>query len=509
MVVAIAIRRATPRASNGIGEMTRVWGIAALLLAIGAFESLAQEPNWPALARQDLQAIHDVVEADHPGPEIDPLFRARLEDGLDGAMASADRVADLTQYLYLLIEYANGLPDHHLAVWGNHQHPHWTAASRPETFGPGFVASYRGDAIVVSAMLGVGVPPLGAELVGCGDHDADWLLHRNALRFQGDGALPADRVSGAPLMFLDQGQLDMVRPARCRFLVDGGEQAFDLAWTPARMGWLQPLLAAAAFGNPPQIGGRWVADDLLWISLPILAPSGAGVEAVEELRQMVDAAPADADIVFDLRGNGGGNSFLARGFAVALYGEPLVAWGEGQLYSGIPDAMRASPANREHFQSFRDALGGSRPDDPGLARYLDTILAALDTAIAAGEPLAHLGEPSEPVRTDPPPSEHYGQVFVIIDGRVFSSALLFVDLLRAIDDVTLVGWPTRAHGLYGEIRQLALPSGWAWMSLSTKAFLSAAPGRRGAIEPDLVWDGEIADTAGLEAWVLSLAQGGE
>ncbi len=487
--------------------MRPAWGIAVLLLALGAFETWAQEPDWPSLARQDLQAIHDLVEADHPGPELDPEFRALLEEGFDAAMASADRAADLTQYLYLLIEYANGLPDHHLAVWGNQQHPQWAAVSRPESLGPGFVASYRRDAIIVSAMLGVGVPPLGAELVGCGDHDADWLLHRNALRFQGNRALAADRVSAAPLMFLDQGQLDMVRPEHCRFLVDGGEQPFDLAWTPARMGWLQPLLAAAAFGNPPQIGGRWISDDLLWISLPTLAPTGAAVQAMEELRQMVDAAPADADIVFDLRGNGGGNSFLVRGFAVTLYGEPLVAWGEGQLYSGIPDAMRASPANRDHFQSFRDALGVSRPDDPGLARYLDTILAALDTAIAAGEPLAHLGEPSEPVRTDPPPSPHAGQVFVIIDGRVFSSALLFVDLLRAIDDVTLVGWPTRAHGLYGEIRQVALPSGWAWMSLSTKAFLSAAPGRQDAIAPDLAWDGEIADTAALEAWVLSLTDG--
>ena len=489
--------------------MTRALGIAALLLALGALDTLAQEPDWPALARQDLQAVHDAVAADHPGPELDPEFRALLEHGLDAAMASADRVADLTQYLYLLIEYANGLPDHHLAVWGNQQHPQWAAVSRRETLGLGFVTSYRRDAIVVSAMLGVGVPPLGAELVGCGDHGADGLLHRNALRFQGDGALAADRVSAAPLMFLDQGQLDMVRPERCRFLVDGAEQAFNLAWTPARMNWLQPLLTAAAFGSPPQVGGRWVSDDLLWISLPTLAPAGAAVQAVEEMRQMVEAAPTDADIVFDLRGNTGGNSFLARGFAAALYGEPLVAWGEGQLYSGIPDAMRASPANRDHFQSFRDALGVSRPDDPGLARYLDTILAALDTAIAAGEPLAHLGERSEPVRTDPPPSEHTGQVFVVIDGRVFSSALMFVDLLRVIDDVTLVGWPTRAHGLYGEIRQVALPSGWAWMSVSTKAFLSSAPGRQGAIEPDLGWDGEIADTAALEAWVLSLAQGTE
>ncbi|MCB9946412.1 MAG: hypothetical protein H6842_01140 [Rhodospirillaceae bacterium] len=483
--------------------MRRYWGAALLAIACGIGPAAGQEPDWPALARQDLQAIHDVLDRDHPGPVIDPDFRRRLDGGLDSALARAGRVADITQYLYLLIEYANALPDAHLSVWGNRQNPQWAGVHRGATLYPGFVAAYRGGDILVGASLETGAPGTGLRLLGCGGDDAGGLAVANALRFQGDASLAADWVRAVPLMFLDQGQLDFRRPPSCRFLTAAGVEEIALHWRPVRFAAVQPFLAAAGFGDPPPLGGLWIADDTLWISLPTLEPSGPAVQAMDDLRAMVAQAPAGARIVFDLRGNAGGNSFLARGFAVALYGEPLVAWGEQRLYSGIPDAVRASPGNRAHFQQFRDALGTTRPDDPGLARYLDTLIAGIDAALAAGQPLADLGRPSKPVRTDPPPSAHDGQVIVVIDGRVFSSALLFVDLLQAIDDVTLVGWPTRAHGLYGEIREVALPGGWAWVSVSTKAFLSRAGGG-GAVEPDIPWDGEIADTPGLQRWVLSL-----
>lgn len=480
--------------------MHRVWFAALLSLVTTA---AAAEPDWPTLAAQDLHAMHDILAADHPGPVLDPEFDVALQVGLEAGLSEAKRAETLTHYLYLLIEYANRLPDRHLGIWGERSHPQWAEVRRDDTVFPGFVTGWRRGGIVVSASLDAGAPPEGARLLDCDGIDAGALAARNALRFDGDPSSEADRVRAIPSMMVDQGQLDFLRPQRCRFVIDGAEREIDLAWRPVRFRTLQPSLAQAAFGDPPGLGASELPGGVLWLSIPTLDPQGGEIEAIEAMRARLAASSGVSRIAFDLRGNSGGSSFLARSLAVALYGEALVAWGERRLDTGEPDAIRASAAVRAHYQTLRDSLD-SAPTDRATASYLDAALAAIDTADVAGEPLARLGGRALPSDEPRPPAAFEGTVIVVIDGRVFSSALLFVNLLRIIDDVTLVGWPTRAHGLYGEVREVRLPSGWASMSVSTKAFLSTAVARPVGIDADIRWDGEIADTGALQAWVAAL-----
>lgn len=486
--------------------MHRIW-FAVVLGLIGTLAAAAEEPDWAALAAQDLQAMHDAIAADHPGPVLDPAFGDRLETGLAAGLAQAPRAETLSHYLYLLVEFANALPDRHLGVWGNRDHPQWADVRRDDTLFPGFVLSWRRGGIVVAAAFDADAPPAGARLVECDGLDALDLARRNALRFDGDAASQADLVRAVPAMTVDQGQLDFLRPAQCRFALDGAERTYALAWRPVRFRALQPALAAAAFGEAPAMGAQDLPGGVLWLSIPTLDPQGDDAAAFDAMRARLAAPQGLARIVFDLRGNGGGSSFLARGLAAALYGEAAVAWGERRLRTGEPDAIRASDKVRAHFQALRDAMGAF-PSDQATASYLDAALAAIDAAMAAGEPLARLGRRGPPTDEPRPQAAFDGQVVVVVDGRAFSSALLFVDLLRAVDDVVVVGWPTRAHGLYGEVRDMPLPSGWASFAVSTKAFLGSAVARPTGLEPDILWDGEIADTAGLQAFEATLTPAG-
>jgi hypothetical protein len=63
-----------------------------------------------------------------------------------------------------------------------------------------------------------------------------------------------------------------------------------------------------------------------------------------------------------------------------------------------------------------------------------------------------------------------------------------------------VGQATDAATHYFEVRDERLPSGLSYFS-TLQAFSPATPAQLGPFAPDVAYDGDIADTAALEAWV--------
>ncbi|HET6971352.1 MAG TPA: hypothetical protein VFH92_09520, partial [Phenylobacterium sp.] len=95
-----------------------------------------------------------------------------------------------------------------------------------------------------------------------------------------------------------------------------------------------------------------------------------------------------------------------------------------------------------------------------------------------------------------------GQVFVLTDAVCFSSCLQAVEFFRNLGAVQL-GQPTGADTHYSEYRQITLPSGLSTFS-TLAAMIPAAPRNIGPYTPRDAYDGDIADTAAVEAWVRDL-----
>src|SRR5678815_1163905 len=99
------------------GNTMRTVGLASFLAFI-AGRSLAADvvvEPWVLLTQRDLQAIHDTLAANHPGP-VDPQsdrYRRRLEDGLQVAKAEAARARQYSDYTRALRRYVNGFRDGH------------------------------------------------------------------------------------------------------------------------------------------------------------------------------------------------------------------------------------------------------------------------------------------------------------------------------------------------------------------------------------------------------------
>lgn len=464
--------------------------------------AIAQENPWPERARIDLQAIHDRLAVDHPGPVLDPAFSDRMETGLAAAIGQAADVDDIAGYLYLLMGYVNGLPDNHLAVYGARDNPDWNVVPRDPTVYPGFITAWRDDAFVVRGAFDAAPIRDGMRLVACDGAPIEDLAASNLFAIMGKAEQPADWALYAPLLMIDQGAIAFRQPASCSFA--DGATTIDVAlnWREVQMQSLGASLADAGTGTPPVFGARRLADGGLWVSLPSFVAELLPEATAEQIRAAIAAAQDAPYLVFDVRGNGGGNSILADSFASAAFGQDWVGGERSMDNLTMPAAyLRASDGNRAYFADARDRTSG------GTRAYFDLLVTAIDTALAANEPLAQLGGGGAPLAEQGPTFEplYGGQVFVLTDSNGFSSTLLFVDLMLRHPNARHIGWPTRAHGIYGELRQERLPSGWAYLGFSTKAF----GGQAGiGMIPGELWHGEIADTPALEAWVAELAAGG-
>ncbi|WP_375394672.1 hypothetical protein [uncultured Sphingomonas sp.] len=110
----------------------------------GRFQ-LPAERDWSATLRQDAQALHDEVVANHPGPvnTSDPGFAERNDAQLKRALKRARTARTYEDYFYALREYTASFNDGHFGFgsWGSVATPYAHLAW------PGFLTNYDGRGI--------------------------------------------------------------------------------------------------------------------------------------------------------------------------------------------------------------------------------------------------------------------------------------------------------------------------------------------------------------------------
>jgi hypothetical protein len=110
---------------------------------------------------------------------------------------------------------------------------------------------------------------------------------------------------------------------------------------------------------------------------------------------------------------------------------------------------------------------------------------------------------SPPVATILSPSLMKGQLILLTDNLCFSSCLSVTDDFRSLGALH-VGQPTDAATHFLEVREQYLPSGYSLFS-TLESVDPTAPSQIGPFEPALTYNGDISDTAALEAWVRTYA----
>ena len=124
---------------------------------------------------------------------------------------------------------------------------------------------------------------------------------------------------------------------------------------------------------------------------------------------------------------------------------------------------------------------------------------------AAGRPLWRQGEGTDDAPAAGPAAapQFAGRAYVLTDAACASACLDAVDLWKALGAVQ-VGGETSADTLYMEIREQPLPSEMAVLRLPMKVYRGRPRGLNEPHRPEHLWSGNMADTAGIEAWIAGL-----
>lgn len=480
---------------------------AAALLGLGGMQGPPEAPlpanPWRQLAERDVEAAHRIIAEDHPAATIeagDTEFRARLASALADARARAAQVTSYEGLTATMAAFANALGDKHIRS---------RALLTPSSLDwAGLLVVRRGDGwVVAEEERQEGEAALaGARLVACDGVPVDRLAEQRLGGFRAIWTVPAQRIATAPLLLVDDGNPFLTRPARCTFAAGGEEREVALRWRAARRTELAPRINALVRSGAPGFGVRRSGAGW-WIALQSL--SDQAIPVVEAVRDQAAEMRSAPFVVLDLRGNGGGNSVYGDQIAQALLGEAATRGGGGEAQDCYP-VWRTSARNLAALAEI--ARGAEARMGADAALFWQRQHERAEAARAAGQPLSGPATCAPaPARASPPPaapaaSLFPGRLIVLTDHLCFSSCLLVADRFRSLGALH-VGEATDAATRYFEVREERLPSGVIAFS-TLQAMSRSSPYQIGPYTPHHIFEGDISDTAALEAWVPSLTAPG-
>ena len=482
-----------------MGWLNFVWRICQVsLIGSLAWPGLAQPVDpWAAMTQRDLQAIRDTLRANHPGPvdPQNPAYRDWLERGFALSSGKASQARSFADFERALRLYVNGFRDGHASVFFRME--------PTRVAWPGFlVRRSEGDqkihVVVTTPASGV---PEGAELLSCDGRSPDQLLADRVDPYYWNADIPHVRWHNLPQLFvLPRNEVD-ARSKSCLFRVRGTEQTVALNWDiPPR----QEVVDRIAKLEPPgEIGLRKVAD-MWFVTIPSFNLFGPAADPMRKLIADVKARAWEmrtGTVVFDVRGNRGGNSAWADQIAAALWGEPLTR----HVLAGFGDTVDWRVSRDNIAQAAQATEQAKRDGQPEVVRYRSRARDAMAQALARGETLVRVTEPAALRAGGAPPANPVtGKVFLLTDSACFSSCLHFADTLKALPGVRQIGLPTDADTVYLDNDQIDLPSGLGAFSYSMKVYRDKVRKNNEWYEPDVRWPGGPMTDEALVRWITTL-----
>jgi hypothetical protein len=482
--------------------MRSIAGIFILSMALPFLAGCSQD--WGKAAVQDVEHMHQTLVADHPGPvdPDDPEFKERLESSYQFALERARKADDFGGYLYAIRSFTVPFHDEHLKVGP------YKLGKRTYKW-PGFTVGLRHGEMVVIRRDDEAAPPLGARLVSADGKSVEQLVSERVKPYIGNWSLPGKRPEAAPYLFINTGNPFIADLANATFESNGAATDYPLTWRKADAAMVSDLLKQEGPTIKSTSGVRTLANGTVWITIAdftVTTPAAkASVDsllgAIKAMRGPIASAPA---LVVDVRGNVGGATSAAVDIAKAI-------WGDGYVESirPKPDRVdwRASKGNIAALDQFLPAIEKAYGTDSETYRSMARVRKGMDGALARGEPYVS-DVKTYPAVTDTTPAAIPAHSYFLTDPGCVSACLDFADIATRVRGMVHIGKETAGDTHYLDIRSEKLPSGKGEIIFSVAAHRGRARADNQTYVPAHVWDGSIADTKALEAWVGELAEAG-
>jgi hypothetical protein len=482
---------------------------ALLFFGISAVTSApdSSASAWASLASKDVGAFCSDIRGVHPGM-VDPLsprFAAQVDRACEVAAERSRNAASFLDWMEIMQALVTSFRDGHTGIT-------FTVVPTQLRW-PGFLIDGQGGRWVVRRPPGASAtdsqPPEGAELVGCDGQPAERFLEQHLDQKTVDWSKEPERIRQAFRAFTTY-RLDGPAPAKqCQFRRDGRIVGVPLEWRTITSVAMQPLLAPylrrGATSRPIAVG--FAPDHHAWVQIGNFKDETALKALETELLAKQPLLRSAPYVVFDLRGNGGGNSTWGGRFASILWGEQAVEGRRLAEQSSNPadhgKFWRRSKVAAAKMHAAANEYAAQGADFADIAKYWrelgDTIEAAKEDGLYQDECCRPKPRPS----LVPKPA-YAGKVFVVTDAGCFSSCVVVMNTLKRMGAIQ-VGEASGQNEVYGEsVGPFNLPSGLGWYRVPA-SIIRQPRSSLGGLPPDRPWTGAMDDDAGIRAWIARLA----
>lgn len=461
--------------------------------------------RWSRTAVDDIRRAHQIIQQAHPAI-LDPDardFHQWFRQGHGQAMALARRATTPQRAFAALRFYTSGYRDNHLVVW--------RPFNAADTTWAGWAVQRQGGHYRVSgraAQWPIDTPQVGEQVLSCDGSPLDDLLTDKVAPFVTRLMhLESTKSDLAWLLTHESPAVPLWEPLRvrqCTTRTAAGEiRHYGMQW--------QPLTNkdSKALEQPrrPRQGITQVRPGVHWVHASNFQPESR--KAVARFEQMLDAIRQTGDaqaVVLDARGNGGGDSLLGYRILMALLTDAILKVDKAQQ----PRAYwRVSSIALEALEERKAQSRETEGEDSLFYQFTQQMASLMQEAASRGQDFVEQpsDEESHPEFQQDAAQKRTrrfsGQLVLVTDAHCMSACLDFVSAALRIPGIVHVGSPTGADTQYTDIADKAL-SPTVTLRVPLKVWKNhGRQDKEGRpYVPQFIFDGNLADTAAVQAWVL-------
>jgi hypothetical protein len=489
-----------------------IWLSIACASTLGMLGCASPQPvkpteHWQKMARTDLDAVRQLIVEAHPGmlDEQNPDFRKWVDSGYEKAAELIPGVFSYDTALAAVRYYVTGFRDGHLIYSDN------IRDDTAQMFTTGWRVDLTGGdyrVVAIAPSWPTALPPIGAKLMGCDGRTPDIITQQDVAPFSDLRDLAMVRKSLASLMMNLYASGRELK--RCQFRnADGTVLELSVSYQSATPNRYWEWFVTPLPGKRPRRTNDFeFSDGVLWIYAVNFNLNPQDVAGLETMLTALRSLKGARAVVFDTRGNNGGDSGVgARILSAATGGLEFDREGIEQLprtYAQWRVSNVAIANAAERLSSRIGLYGGESQQAKDSLRHADELIAAKNAGrhwieqsggnLVTREDVARRG--GHLVR-------FAGKVAVITDMNCASACLDFADYVRLVPGAVHVGQVTSADSVYIDTAFVELPSGNGGV-IPLKVWRNRIRGNNEPLTPDVPIDLDSLDEPSIKVRVLDV-----
>ncbi len=238
-----------------------------------------------------------------------------------------------------------------------------------------------------------------------------------------------------------------------------------------------------------------------WITIPTFNPNNQQQDDLNKIIEQLPNYRKHKLIIFDLRGNTGGDSYWGTKILEALLGDDYVNEKINNMDKNVYVDWRVSKDNLNYFsdliKNLKKEFGNNSEGVIQRQKLYDAM------AIYLKKDIPLLCDRDE-VSTLSKNNQNLcrAKIIVLTDKYTGSASLRFIDELQSLNhSIKLFGQTTGADSLYMQARTIDLPSKLGYLSIPMKVYRNRPRGNNEPYHPDVEFIGDIKNTKAVEQWV--------